>query len=196
MRNATVTTVAPTGTISIIAGTTSGIEPLYAVAYVRNVLGGEELLEVNPLFEVDARGLGLLSTPLLRRVLREGSLARIAEVPEELRRVYVTAQDVPPDWHVRMQAAFQRWCDNGVSKTVNLPPEATQADVRRVYLLAWELKCKGITVFRSGSKSAQVLAQPSEAAAAIIFPHDSPGAPAEYPLAGTEFGGDCRTCAT
>ncbi len=179
MRNATTTTIAPTGTISIIAGTTSGIEPLYAVAYVRNVLGGEQLLEVNPLFEAEAKRLGALSTPLLRRILREGSLARIPEVPEELRRLFVTAADVPPEWHVRMQAAFQRRCDNGVSKTVNLPPEATQADVRRAYELAWKLECKGITVFRSGSKSEQVLAQRSEAEAALVFPGD-----------------DCRTCAT
>ena len=179
IRNATVTTVAPTGTISMIAGTTSGIEPLYAVAYVRNVLGGEQLLEVNPLFEAEARRLGVLSNALLRRILREGSVARVEEVPEPLRRLFVTAADVPPEWHVRIQAAFQGHCDNGVSKTVNLPFEATPAEVRRVYELAWELRCKGITVFRSGCKGAQVLAQTTDADAALRFPE----------------GGDvCHTC--
>ncbi|HVY62238.1 MAG TPA: adenosylcobalamin-dependent ribonucleoside-diphosphate reductase [Planctomycetota bacterium] len=184
VRNATVTTVAPTGTISIIAGTTSGIEPLYAVVYVRNVLGGEQLLEVNPLFEDAARRAGCLSNALLRRILREGSVARVPEVPEELRRLFVTAGDVPPGWHVRVQAAFQRHCDNGVSKTVNLPFEATEADVRRVYELAWELRCKGITVFRSGCKGEQVLAQGTAEEAGLLFPEGE----------GTEGGDVCHTC--
>jgi ribonucleoside-diphosphate reductase alpha chain len=197
LRNATVTTIAPAGTISIIAGASSGIEPLYAVAYIRNVLGGEELLELHPAFEAALRARGLFEPALLRRVLREGSVQRIDEIPPELRRVFVTAADVPPEWHVRIQAAFQRYCDNGVSKTVNLPNLATTADVRRVFRLAWELGCKGVTVYRSGSKSEQVLAQPSEREAALLFSGEAlraGGAP-EYPVAGPEWAGDCRRCA-
>jgi len=167
-RNATVTTIAPTGTISIIAGTTSGIEPLYAVAFVRNVLGGDELIEVYPLFEAEMRRSGLFTLDLMKRVLRDGSLAGIEAVPEPLRRVLVAAADVPPEWHVRVQAAFQRHTENGVSKTINLPHRAPPSEVRKAYLLAHELGCKGITVFRSGSRSEQVLAG-SERAAEILF---------------------------
>jgi ribonucleoside-diphosphate reductase alpha chain len=165
LRNATVTSIAPTGTISIIAGTSSGIEPFYALAFVRHVLDGAELPELEPLFEEEARAAGILDRALVERLLAEGSLARIPGVPDRLRRLFVTAADVPPEQHVRMQAAFQRHCDNGVSKTVNLPPGASADDVRRCYLLAWELGCKGITVFRSGSKGEQVLAGRTGAAA-------------------------------
>jgi ribonucleoside-diphosphate reductase alpha chain len=174
-RNATVTSIAPTGTISIIAGASSGIEPLYAVAYVRNVLEGEELLELHPALEAALRARGLLARPLLASLLREGSIARRADLPEALRRLFATSADVPPEWHVRVQAAFQRHCDNAVSKTVNLPNEATEADIRRVYLLAHELRCKGVTVFRSGCKAGgQVLAAGGEERAAELLPGTPP----------------------
>lgn len=156
MRNATVTTIAPTGTISIIAGTSSGIEPLFAVSYVRNVMG-TQLFEVNSIFEKIARERGFYSTELLRKIAKSGSVQKIGEIPVDVRRVFVTALDISPEWHVRMQAAFQRYTDNAVAKTVNLPYEATLEDVRKVFLLAYKLKCKGVTVYRYGSKTVQVL---------------------------------------
>ncbi len=156
-RNATVTTVAPTGTISIIAGCSSGIEPLFAVSFMRDVLGGARLFETSALFEEVAKARGFYSTKLLEEVARTGSVQRIAGVPDDVKRVFVTALDIDPVWHVKMQAAFQRFTDNAVSKTVNLPFEATVEDVREVYDLAWRLKCKGVTVFRYGSKPEQVL---------------------------------------
>ena len=181
MRNATVTTIAPTGTISIIAGTTSGIEPLFAISYIRNVMGGVQLLEVNPTFERVAEERGFYSRELLTKLSRVGSISKLEEIPEDVRRVFVTALDVAPEWHVRMQAAFQKYVDNAVSKTVNLPHDATPDDVRRVYLLAYKLKCKGITVYRYGSKAEQVLQ---------ITPPHVPGPPGEkYVLAGPEYSG-------
>lgn len=157
MRNATVTTIAPTGTISIIADCTSGIEPLFAVAFVRNVLEGTTLLEVNKEFEQIAKERGFYSTALMRKIAETGSLQNIKEVPDDVKRIFVTALDIDPEWHVRMQAVFQKYTDNGVSKTINLPNEATPEDVRKAYLLAYRLKCKGITVYRYGSKKEQVL---------------------------------------
>ncbi len=157
MRNATVTTVAPTGTISIIAGTTSGIEPLFAIAYIRNVMGGVQLLEVNGTFERTAAQRGFYSRELMLKLSKAATIKKLDEVPDDVKRVFVTAFDVTPEWHVRMQAGFQRYSDNAVSKTINLPHEATPDDVRRAYLLAHRLKCKGITVYRYGSKAAQVL---------------------------------------
>ena len=156
-RNATVVSIAPTGTISIIAGCSSGIEPLFALAYLRNVMGGVKLLEVNPYFEQALRDRGLHSAELMRKVAEAGSIRGLAELPEDMRRVYVTDFDIRPEWHVRMQAAFQRHCDNAVSKTVNLPADTSVEEVRRIYLLAHELKCKGITVYRYGSRPEQVL---------------------------------------
>jgi len=156
MRNATVTSIAPTGTISIIAGTSSGIEPFFAISYVRNVMG-TQLFEVNPVFEELARERGFYSMELLMKIAKNGSIQNIAEIPSDIRRVFVTALDIAPEWHVKMQAAFQKYTDNAVAKTVNLPNEATLEDVRRVFLLAYRLKCKGITVYRYGSKSEQVL---------------------------------------
>jgi len=164
MRNATVTSIAPTGTISIIAGTSSGIEPFFAISYVRNVMG-TQLFEVNPVFEDVAREQGFYSTELLTKIAKSGSIQNIAEIPSDVRRVFVTALDIAPEWHVRMQAAFQKYTDNAVAKTVNLPNEATLEDVRRVFLLAYRLKCKGITVYRYGSKSEQVLTIGSAAGA-------------------------------
>ncbi|MGA9098886.1 MAG: ribonucleoside-diphosphate reductase, adenosylcobalamin-dependent, partial [Methanotrichaceae archaeon] len=156
MRNSTVTTVAPTGTISILAGTSSGIEPLFAVSFVRHVLEGAKLFEVSPLFERAARQRGIYSQSLMTDVSKKGSVQDIAEVPKDMKEVFVTALDIPPEQHVKIQAAFQKYTDNGVSKTVNLPQSATAGDVLKVYNLAYDLGCKGVTVFRYGSRS-QVL---------------------------------------
>ncbi len=157
LRNATVTTIAPTGTISIIADVTSGIEPLFAVSYVRNVLGGAKLLEINHLFEETAKKRGFYSKDLMMKIAKKGSIKDLDGIPEDVKKIFVTAFDVEPEWHVRMQAAFQKYTDNAVAKTVNLPREATPEDVRKVFMLAYKLKCKGITVYRYGSKKEQVL---------------------------------------
>ena len=156
-RNATVTTIAPTGTISIIAGCSSGIEPIFAISFIRNVLGGTRLFETNPLFEALSKKRGFYSAKLLENIARTGSVQKVDGVPEDVKRLFVTALDIKPEWHIRMQAAFQKYTDNAVSKTVNLPSEATVEDVKRVYELALKLKCKGVTVFRYGSKPEQVL---------------------------------------
>lgn len=157
MRNATVTTIAPTGSISIITGCSSRIEPMFAISFMRNVLSGTRLFETNPLFEIMAKEKGFYSAQLLEEIAETGSVQKMGKVPEDVKRLFVTALDIKPEWHVRMQAAFQKYTDNAVSKTVNLPTEATIDDVRRVYDLAWKLKCKGVTVFRYGSKPEQVL---------------------------------------
>jgi ribonucleoside-diphosphate reductase alpha chain len=156
-RNATVTTIAPTGTISIIAGCSSGIEPLFAIAFMRHVLGGERLFEINPIFERMAKDRGFYSGDLLERIVRQGTLNGIEAVPEDIKRLFVTSHDISPEIHVRMQAAFQKYTENAVSKTVNLPRSATPEDVEKVYRLAYKLKCKGVTVYRYGSKGEQVL---------------------------------------
>lgn len=156
-RNATVTTVAPTGTISIIAGCSSGIEPIFAISFIRNVLSGTRLFETNPLFEAMSKERGFYSAKLLEEIAKTGSVQKIDGVPDDVKRLFVTALDIKPEWHVRMQAAFQKHTDNAVSKTVNLPTEATIDDVRNIYEMAWQLKCKGVTVFRYGSKPEQVL---------------------------------------
>jgi ribonucleoside-diphosphate reductase alpha chain len=157
MRNATVTTIAPTGTISIIAGCSSGIEPLFAISFMRNVLSGTRLFETNPLFEIAAKERGFYSAGLLEEIARTGSVQNVTGVPDDIRKLFITALDIEPEWHVRMQAVFQKYTDNAVSKTVNLPNNATVEDVRKIYDLAWKLKCKGVTVFRYGSKPEQVL---------------------------------------
>ncbi len=157
IRNATATTVAPTGTISIIAGCSSGIEPLFAISFVRNVMEGTKLLEVNPYFEAVARERGFYSEELMMKIAKHGTLAGIDEVPDDVKRVFVTAFDVAPEWHVRMQAVFQKHCDNAVSKTINFPNDVDIKEVEKAYMLAYELKCKGITVYRYGSKPQQVL---------------------------------------
>ncbi|MHB1134915.1 MAG: vitamin B12-dependent ribonucleotide reductase [Chloroflexota bacterium] len=157
LRNATVTTIAPTGTLSIIAGSSSGVEPLFAVAYVRNVLDDDKLVEVNPQFEEIAKAQGFYSPELMRRIAEEASLRHVDEVPEEVRRLFTTAHDVTPEWHVRVQAAFQRHTDNAVSKTVNFPEDATKEDVRQVFQLAYKEGCKGVTIYRDGSRDKQVL---------------------------------------
>jgi ribonucleoside-diphosphate reductase alpha chain len=156
-RNATTTTIAPTGTLSIIAGCSSGIEPLFGLSFTRNVMEDDELIEVNPYFEIVARKRGFFSKDLMERVAEEGTLKGIEEIPADVREVFVTAHDIGPEWHVKMQAAFQKYTDNAVSKTVNLPRDATRADVLKIYNLAYELGCKGVTLYRDGSKDRQVL---------------------------------------
>jgi ribonucleoside-diphosphate reductase alpha chain len=156
-RNATTTTIAPTGTLSILAGCSSGIEPLFALSFVRNVMDNDKLLEVNPYFEKVALERGFYSPELMDIIAKSGSIRDLTEIPEDVRNVFVTAHDVSPEWHIRMQAAFQKYTDNAVSKTVNLPHDATVNDVRKVYDLAFDLGCKGVTIYRDGSKENQVL---------------------------------------
>ena len=156
-RNATTTTIAPTGTLCIIAGCSSGIEPLFALSFVRNVMDNDELLEVDPFFERVAKDRGFYSRELMDIVAQEGSIRSIKEIPVDVREVFVTAHDVSPEWHIRMQAAFQKYTDNAVSKTVNLPRDATVDDILEVYNLAYELGCKGVTIYRDGSRENQVL---------------------------------------
>ncbi|MGB5099351.1 MAG: adenosylcobalamin-dependent ribonucleoside-diphosphate reductase [Methanothrix sp.] len=156
MRNATLTTIAPTGTISIIAGTSSGIEPLFALAFVRRVLEGARLLEVSPLFERIAAARGIYTPEMKAELAGKGTAADMAGVPQDLKDMFVTALDIPPEQHICIQAAFQKYTDNAVSKTVNLPESATVDDVLNVYNLAYDSGCKGVTVFRYGSRS-QVL---------------------------------------
>lgn len=157
MRNATVTTIAPTGTISIIANCSSGIEPVFAVSYVRNVMDNTDLYENNQYFEQIAKKEGFYSYNLIKEISRTGSIQHIRRIPKKIKKIFVTAHDIAPDWHVKMQAAFQRYTDNSVSKTINLSQNAKQSDVRKAFLLAYRLKCKGITVYRYGSKTNQVL---------------------------------------
>ncbi len=157
MRNATVTTIAPTGSISIIAGTSSGIEPLFGMVYRRHILDGDSLLELDPIFEELARGQGLYSQEFIKKVAGAGGVQNLDEIAPETRRLLVTAHDIAPEWHVRVQAAFQKYTDNAVSKTINFPHDATREDVERTYQLAYDLGCKGVTIYRDGSRVSQVL---------------------------------------
>jgi ribonucleoside-diphosphate reductase alpha chain len=157
LRNATVTTIAPTGTLSILAGCSSGVEPLFAVSYVRNVMEGTKLIEVNPYFEKVAKERAFWSRDLMERIAEKGSLHDFPEVPEDVKGLFVTAHDITPMEHIAMQAAFQKYVDNAVSKTVNFPHNASPQDVEDVYLFAYKLECKGVTVYRDGSREEQVL---------------------------------------
>jgi ribonucleoside-diphosphate reductase alpha chain len=157
IRNATVNTVAPSGTISIIAGCSSGIEPIFAISFKRDVLSGTQLFEIHPVFEKIAKEKGFYSQEVLAKIARSGSLQKIKKIPGEIKRIFVTAFDVNPAQHLKIQAAFQEYTDNSVSKTINLPHDATVDDVRKIYSMAYRLKCKGITVYRYGSKKKQVL---------------------------------------
>jgi len=157
MRNATTTTIAPTGTISIIAGASSGIEPLFAVAHVRRVLDGKELPEIHPLFLKIAKKEKFYNKELIDAIVTTGTVRDMEGVPEHVQRLFRTSHDITPEWHVRLQAAFQKYTDNAVSKTVNFPADASREDVAKVYQLAYEHGCKGVTIYRYGSRDQQVL---------------------------------------
>jgi len=157
MRNATTTTIAPTGTTSMIADTSGGIEPIFAVSYVKNVLDGEQLIMPDRVFEEIAKERGFYSEELMKEIADHGTVTDIEEVPDDIKPLFKTALEIKPEWHIRMQGAFQDYVDNAISKTVNFPNEATEEDIREVYNLAYDLKCKGVTVYRSGSRQEQVM---------------------------------------
>ena len=157
MRNATVTTIAPTGTISIIANASSGVEPLFAVSYIRTVMDKNVMIEVNPCFEQIAKERGFYSEELMKQIAEHGTLHDIPEIPVDVRNVFVTAHDITPNDHIQMQSAFQLYTDNAVSKTVNFPNTATIDDVENAYMLAYQTGCKGVTIYRDGSRDEQVL---------------------------------------
>ena len=176
MRNSAPTTIAPTGTISIIAGCSSGIEPLFALSYVRNVMDNDRLVEGNPFFEAVAKHEGFYSNDLMEQLAQTGSLHHMGDsVPEWVQDLFTTSHDVTPEWHVRMQAAFQRHTDNAVSKTINFPSEATKENIEESYMLAFREGCKGITIYRDGSKDNQVLSpgqgQQTSIEATPVTPH-------------------------
>lgn len=188
-RNATVTTIAPTGTLSIIAGCSSGVEPLFALCFTRNILDGERLVEVNPYFEAALADAGLADPELMESVAAKGSIQDMDFLPAALRKTFVTAMDIAPVWHLRMQAAFQRHTDNAVSKTVNLPNTATEKDIHDIYWLAYQEGCKGVTVYRDGCKSVQVLAtgegqKKMDGARTDAQPDGQPGAVPAAPASG------------
>jgi len=157
IRNATVTTIAPTGTISIIANSSSGVEPLFAVSYIRQVMDKNILVEVNPIFEQIAKDQGFYSQELMEQIAQHGTIHGIDAIPQEIQDIFVTAHDISPEDHIQMQAAFQKYTDNAVSKTVNFPSSATIEDVEDVYRLAYKTGCKGVTIYRDGSRDEQVL---------------------------------------
>jgi len=189
MRNATVTTIAPTGTISVIAGCSSGIEPLFSISYIRNVAEslGENLVETNPLFEKIAIREGFYSEELMKKISTSWSVQNMQEIPENIRKIFVTAHDISPEWHVRMQAAFQKYTDNAVSKTINFSTNATPQDVEKAYLLAYQLGCKGITVYRDKSRETQVITTiriPEEQTRIVEFPVEI----------SEDYSGGCEIC--
>jgi ribonucleoside-diphosphate reductase alpha chain len=176
MRNATVTTIAPTGTISIIAGVSSGIEPVFAISYIRKVMDNDKLIETHPYFEAVAKERGFYSEELMAKIAKHGTLKDVNEVPEDIKSVFVTAHDISPEYHVKMQSAFQESTDNAVSKTINFPKTATQEDVRSAYDLAYELRLKGLTIYRDGSRSGQVLStgETEKEKSAVLSPRERP----------------------
>ena len=157
VRNGTCTTIAPTGTLSIIAGVSSGVEPVFAYVFIRNVMDGTELIEVNPILKAELEKRGIYNEELMKKISKEGSLQHIDGLPADIKKVFVCAHDVEPIWHIKMQAAFQKHLDNAVSKTVNFSNNATKEDVAEVYRLAYKLGCKGVTIYRDGSRQNQVL---------------------------------------
>lgn len=176
VRNATTTTIAPTGTISMLANCSSGIEPLFAICYTRNVLDNANFIEVNPLFEQVAKAQGFYSKELMEQVAKKGNIASIEEIPEEVKKIFVTSHDISPEWHIKTQAIFQKYVDNAVSKTVNFKHDATIEDIRSVFMMAYQTRCKGVTIYRDGSRDGQVLSigtetKKKEAAPAVV---DSP----------------------
>lgn len=184
-RNATVTTIAPTGTLSLLASCSSGVEPIFGYVYIRNIMDGTEMIEVNPILREVLEERGLYSDELMKKIAKQGSLEGIEEIPEEIRRVFVSAHEVSPEFHIRMQAAFQRHTDNAVSKTVNFCNSATREEIAEVYKLAFRLGCKGVTIYRDGSRSEQVLnigkvkkdgqeESPAEGGQAVIKPRPRP----------------------
>jgi len=161
IRNATLTTIAPTGTLSIIANSSSGIEPIFAISYIRNIMDNTKLVEVHPYFKETAERRGFYSSELMGLIAQKGTIKGFEEIPDDVQSLFVTAHDIDPIWHIRMQAAFQKYTNNAVSKTVNLPSEATAEDVRKIYILAYESGCKGVTIYRDKSRDEQVLNKPS-----------------------------------
>ena len=199
LRNATTTTIAPTGTLSIIAGCSSGIEPLFAIAYVRRVMDNTELLEVHPVFERIARKDGFYSLELIRKIAKSGGVQGVEEVPEKWKGVFVIAYGVLPEWHVKIQAAFQEYVDNAVSKTINFPVDATPEDVEKVYMLAYKLGCKGVTVYRDKSREGQVLSieafkggEKKEIIEEGAVAH--PNGVDENGVVAADYAGGCETC--
>jgi ribonucleoside-diphosphate reductase alpha chain len=185
MRNACCTTVAPTGTISILAGASCGIEPLYGLVFYRNVLKGQDrsgasMMEMNPIFERVTRARGILSEGLMERVATDGTLANCCEVPDDLRRVFVCAHDISPQWHVRMQAAFQKHCDSSISKTINFQSSANVEDVANIYMMCYEAGCKGVTVYRDGCRQDQPMSR-SHGKSATSGAAAAPARKAEHP---------------
>ena len=152
LRNATITTIAPTGTISIIANASSGVEPIFAVSYIRQVMDDDILVEVNPLFEAIAKARGFYSLDLMQKIAEHGTVRDMDEVPPDIQALFATAHDISPEVHIGMQAAFQKFTDNAVSKTVNFTHGATLDDVAKAYRLAYQLDCKGVTIYRDGSR--------------------------------------------
>ncbi|MFH1790985.1 MAG: vitamin B12-dependent ribonucleotide reductase, partial [Candidatus Omnitrophota bacterium] len=157
LRNATITTIAPTGSLSIIAGCSSGIEPLFALSFIRKILDNEKMVEVHPYFQDIASQEGFFSPELMKMIADKGSIQELAEIPEHVRKVFVISHDIDAVWHIRMQAAFQQYTDNAVSKTVNFHQDATEDDVRNVYIMSYKSGCKGVTIYRDKSREEQVL---------------------------------------
>ena len=157
LRNATRTTIAPTGTLSIIANCSCGIEPIFALSYVHHILGDKHISGLHPLFEEVAREKGFYTSALVREISAKGTIKDIKSITEDIKRKFVTARDISPEWHIRIQAAFQKHVDNAVSKTINFPQDTTKEDVERAFLLAYESGCKGITVYRDKSRMSQAL---------------------------------------
>lgn len=205
-RNATMITIAPTGTISMVANTSSGIEPVFSLSFIRQAFyeetrnkngGGSRLVFVDPVFEDEARRMKFYSEKLMERVAEEGSIQNIKEIPESVKKIFVTTHDIDPQWHVKVQAACQKYCDNSVSKTINFRNDATVSDVERAYMTAWKLGCKGITIYRDGSKNTQVLSnrKNGEQVPNVIMTH-----PVDLKEACPECGGKmlfkegCATC--